>query len=57
MNLKDDLLNFLGEATAAATNDLSIQETLIAEGLCVACENRPHCIWVENTKIYCEHYE
>lgn len=28
-----------------------------AEGLCVICENRNHCVWVENKKIYCEHYE
>jgi hypothetical protein len=59
MNLQDNLLNFFsGNADAPETdikhnlfNDVNIA------GLCPVCENRSHCMWVETTKIHCEHYE
>ena len=29
----------------------------IAQGLCITCSNRPHCVWLENNKLLCEHFE
>ncbi len=26
-------------------------------GLCVTCSNKPHCVWLENNKQLCEHFE
>ena len=62
MNLKDDLLNFFnGNDTAANTIHENNQPGNVpqyhVDGLCTICENRPHCVWVEYSKIYCEHYE
>ena len=57
MNLKDDLLNFLSgeKQNASHENNLPLQDAILTKGLCVVCENRPHCVWVENNKIYCHH--
>lgn len=30
---------------------------VIASGICVDCENRLHCVWQENSKYLCEHFE
>lgn len=59
MNLKDNLLNFIsGDDNPADTKTVQALESYkVMEGLCPNCENIPHCIWVENTKINCEHYE
>ena len=27
------------------------------KSLCFNCDNRPHCKWKEERKIYCEHFE
>ena len=29
----------------------------VAKGICVTCDNRPHCIWQKNRKQFCEHFE
>lgn len=39
------------------SGDDAIFNNLINFGLCLQCENLPHCVWSENDKIYCEHYE
>jgi hypothetical protein len=59
MDLKDDLLTFFsGEnKNTASENYLPIQDAILTDGLCVVCDNKPHCVWVENNKIYCQHYE
>jgi hypothetical protein len=46
MSLKDDVLHLLG-----------FKEPGAESGLCITCANRPECIWVENIKLNCEHYE
>lgn len=34
------------------------QRFQVAEmGLCVTCSNKPHCVWLENNKQVCEHFE
>ena len=33
------------------------EDQTLKEGLCVSCENRGNCLWEENNKIYCEHYQ
>lgn len=30
---------------------------MMAEGLCLTCDNRRHCVWQENKKQFCEHFE
>lgn len=30
---------------------------VVAEGLCITCSNRPHCVWLENKKLLCEHFD
>ena len=61
MNLKDDLLNLLGIHKDAQTeNETLLQSHFphhIINGLCTICENKGHCVWVENKKLNCEHYE
>lgn len=61
MNLKDDLLNFLrgkNEPIESATSNSEIKYPIhLTDGLCGVCDNRGHCVWVENEKLYCEHYE
>lgn len=60
MTIKDDVLNFLvgNSASNEYSNDLPLHtDTVVMTGLCVLCENRPHCVWVENSKLNCEHYE
>jgi hypothetical protein len=32
-------------------------QVLINHGLCTSCCNLGECIWEENNKIYCEHYQ
>lgn len=29
----------------------------IFSGLCFNCDNRGHCVWQENKKLKCEHFE
>lgn len=29
----------------------------VAQGLCFTCDNRRHCVWQENRKQFCEHFE
>jgi hypothetical protein len=59
MNLKDDMLHLLGStAMITETEEGQILNNYTRiDGLCPLCENRPHCVWVEHTKLYCEHYE
>lgn len=30
---------------------------VITDGICIDCENRLHCVWQENNKYLCEHFE
>lgn len=29
----------------------------ITQGICLTCSNRPHCVWQENNKQLCEHFD
>ena len=65
MNQKDSLYSLQGGSSAhhlitptEEDVDFEIDYSLnLADGLCVICENKNHCVWAENKKIYCEHYE
>ena len=61
MNLKDDLLQLLGKGGSRQTDEepqlQSHFPVHFTDGLCIICENREHCVWVENDKIFCNHYE
>lgn len=60
MNIKDDLLNLLGvnEPAQNADFDSQIEYPMhLSGGLCTICINRNHCVWVDDKKNYCEHYE
>ena len=28
-----------------------------AKGICINCDNRKHCNWLENNKTFCEHHQ
>lgn len=36
---------------------LKPEKLKIAQGLCITCSNRPHCVWLENNKLMCEHFD
>lgn len=59
MNLTDSLLNLTASAEVQPeiAEAQSLHNYAHVDGLCPLCDNRPHCVWVENTKIHCEHYE
>ncbi|MDT0686023.1 hypothetical protein [Autumnicola psychrophila] len=36
--------------------DLHVTQEML-KGLCFNCDNRRSCVWKENRKLYCEHFE
>ena len=60
MHIKENLLNLLGINPEENVNSAQLQDQFpvhFTDGLCIICENKGHCVWVENKKIHCEHYE
>lgn len=35
----------------------SSNKAVLTNGLCVTCENNAQCLWRQNAKIYCQHFE
>ncbi len=36
---------------------LSSNRVALTKGLCITCDRKAHCIWAQNQKIYCQHFE
>lgn len=51
--LPDDINSTLKQTIEAGTPF----EKMIEEGLCVTCTHINNCLWEENQKVYCEHYQ
>lgn len=54
--IKDVLVRNPPRGVAPTLYPVPKKET-VAEGTCITCENKSHCVWLENKKIYCEHYQ
>lgn len=63
-NLKGNFMNLIKNMAVGNLSEI-VEKTFmpfnkskkVATGLCLTCDNRPHCIWQENRKQFCEHFE
>lgn len=52
-NLMEDTLEKVGRKAIIPSSN----KVALTKGLCVTCDNNAHCLWHQNDKIYCQHFE
>ncbi len=50
--MMDTLVKVEKKASRPSSNKVKL-----TKGLCISCENNSHCLWRQNDKIYCQHFE
>ena len=50
--------NYSPDTGEDSKNELSFRiPNEMLKSLCFNCDNRPHCVWKDERKIYCRHFE
>lgn len=57
MNLVKNLMEDTLDKVDKNAIRLSLNKVVLSTGLCITCDNNAHCLWRQNDKVYCQHFE